>query len=61
VDLQGRKGVDPKAGMQMLPSGLLSYENCMIFIIDSRASRTSTFNEKSVYLGLSSCMKSHQY
>jgi len=36
-------GVNPMAGMQMLPTGLLSCDESMVFIVDSGASRTSTF------------------
>ena len=44
VGIQGR--VNPMAGMQMLPTGLLSCEESMVFIVDSGASRTLTFEER---------------
>jgi len=44
VGLQG--GVNPMVGMQMLPTGLLSCEESMVFIVDSGASRTSTFVQR---------------
>jgi len=44
VGIQGR--VNPMAGMQILPTGLLSCEESMVFIIDSGASRTSTFDQR---------------
>ena len=34
------------AGIQMLPTGLLSHEESMVFIVDLGASRTSTFDQR---------------
>jgi len=42
VGLQGQQEVIHRAGMQMLPTGLLSCEESMAFIIDVGASRTLT-------------------
>ena len=44
VGIQGR--VNPMTGMQILPTGLLSCEESMVFIIDLGASRTSTFDQR---------------
>ena len=46
---------------QMLPTGLLSCEESMVFIIDLGASRTLTFEQRNFVPGISNCMLSHQY
>jgi len=40
------------AGMQMLPTGLLSCEESMVFIVDSGVSRTSTFDQRDFVPGM---------
>jgi len=39
-------------GIQMLPTGLLSYEESTVFIIDLGASRTSTFKKRDFVPGM---------
>jgi len=46
VGIQEKQGVNPRAGIQMLPTGLLSCEESMVLIADSGASRTSIFNHR---------------